>query len=317
MNLGIAGEFRCVVLKEDGTVKEDTGYQKNLLLDQGLEFFGGSYGSSLNLRLLIGSGNSTPEVTQTVLDAPVSIASSTSINSDYSYDDGGDGLYKFWEERVYRFTDIANINISELGLASSRTNSPTAPLIDNYWLTTRALIKNLSGNPTTITLLEGEFLDVYYKIHKVLDISEKSTVINMTDGDGGSIPYNVKIKGSYVGNSSYNTVAGYSGYVASSTYFSSSEWVDVTSTPKGSRLSNLASVEPYVERSYKRVYKISAGLNDANMEIRTISTGNSSHFIPFQVRFGSVADDSPIPKTASDSLEVRLEMSWDRYSGEL
>lgn len=317
MNLGIAGEFRCVVLKEDGTVKEDTGYQKNLLLDQGLEFFGGSYGSSLNLRLLIGSGNSTPEVTQTVLDAPVSMASSTSINSDYSYVDGGDGLYKFWEERVYRFTDIANINISELGLASSRTNSSTSPLIDNYWLTTRALIKNLSGNPTTITLLEGEFLDVYYKIHKVLDISEKSTVINMTDGDGGSIPYNVKIKGVYVGNSSFNTVAGYSGYVASHTYFSSEEWVDVTSSPKGSRLSNLASVEPYVARSYKRVYKISAGLNDANMEIRTISTGNSTHFIPFQVRFGSVADDSPIPKTASDSLEVRLEISWDRYSGEL
>ena len=317
MNLGIAGEFRCVVLKEDGTVKEDTGYQKNLLLDQGLEFFGGNHGSTLNLRLLIGSGNSTPEVTQTVLDAPVSIASSTSTNSDYSYVDGGDGLYKFWEERVYRFTDIANINISELGLASSRSSSTSTPLIGDYWLTTRALIKNLSGNPTTITLLEGEFLDVYYKIHKVLDISEKSTVINMTDGDGGSIPYNVKIKGVYVGSSSMNTVAGYSSYVASQTYFSNSEWVDVTSSPKGSRLANLASVEPYVERSYKRVYKISAGLNDANMEIRTISTGNSSHFIPFQVRFGSVADDSPIPKTASDSFEIRLEMSWSRYSGEL
>lgn len=317
MNLGIAGEFRCVVLKEDGTVKEDTGYQKNLLLDQGLEFFGGNYGSTLNLRLLIGSGNSTPEVTQTTLDAPVSIASSTSINNDYSYVDGGDGIYKFWEERVYRFTNIANINISELGLTSSRANGSTSPLIDNYWLTTRALIKNLSGNPTTITLLEGEFLDVYYKIHKVLDISEKSTVINMTDGDGGSIPYNVNIKGVYAGNSSFNTVTGYSGYVASSTYFSSEEWVDVTSSPKGSRITGLASVEPYVARSYKRVYKISAGLNDANMEIRTISTGSSSQFIPFQVRFGSVADDSPIPKTASDSLEVRLEMSWDRYSGEL
>lgn len=317
MNLGIAGEFRCVVLKEDGTVKEDTGYQKNLLLDQGLEFFGGNHGGMINSRLLIGSGNSTPEVTQTTLDAPVSIASSTSINNDYSYVDGGDGLYKFWEEKVYRFTDIANINISELGLASSRTNSSSAPLIDDYWLTTRALIKNLSGNPTTITLLEGEFLDVYYKIHKVLDISERSTVINMTDGDGGSIPYNVKIKGSYVGHSSFNTVAGYSSYVASQTFVSSEEWVDIISSPKGSRISGLASVEPYVERSYKRVYKVSAGLNYANMEIRTISTGNSTNFIPFQVRFGSVADDSPIPKTASDSFEIRLEMSWSRYSGEL
>lgn len=318
MNLGIAGEFRCVVLKEDGSIKEDTGYQRNLLLDQGLEFFGGNHGSSLSLRLLVGSGNSTPKENQTSLDSPVKVASSTTVSSDYSYVDGGDGLYKFWEEKVYRFTDIANVNISELGLASSRSSSSSVGVsTTDYYLTTRALIKNLSGNPTTITLLEGEILDVYYKIHKVLDISEKSAVINMTDGDGGSIPYNVKIKGSYVGNSSFNTVSGYSSYVVSYTYVSDAEWKDVTASPSGSRITNLASVEPYAERSYKRVYKISIGLNDANMGIRTISSGNSTHFTPFQVRFGSVEDDSPIPKTASDSFEVRFEMSWGRYSGEL
>ena len=31
-NMGMAGEFRCVVKRADGSTKIDTGYQKNLIL---------------------------------------------------------------------------------------------------------------------------------------------------------------------------------------------------------------------------------------------------------------------------------------------
>ena len=37
-NIGMTGEFRCVVKKSDGSTKIDTGYQKNLILNQGLDF---------------------------------------------------------------------------------------------------------------------------------------------------------------------------------------------------------------------------------------------------------------------------------------
>lgn len=40
MRVGVAGEFRCVVTKADGTIKTDTGYQRNIILNQGLDFFG-------------------------------------------------------------------------------------------------------------------------------------------------------------------------------------------------------------------------------------------------------------------------------------
>ena len=43
-NMGIAGEFRVVVKRADGSTKIDTGYQKNLILNQGLDFFGGGRG---------------------------------------------------------------------------------------------------------------------------------------------------------------------------------------------------------------------------------------------------------------------------------
>lgn len=324
MNLGIAGEFRCVVLREDGTVKEDTGYQRNLLLDQGLDYFGGKHGNDIGSRLLLGSGNSKPEVSQTLLDSPVAIASRTNTKFDKSYVDKGDGLYRMWQENVYRFSNISNMNISELGLASSRVSSSTTPLISDYWLTTRALIKNLSGNPTTITLLDGEILDVYYKIHKVIDVSEREFVIGMTDGDEGSIPYNVKIKGFAVGlpvndvtnNTSYVNTGG-----SSSTYarVSSDDWEDITTgaVKSGTPIQNIVSAETYIDRSYKRTYKLSLGLNQGNIPIRSFFSGNYSQFIPFQVRFGSVEDDSPINKTLSDSFEMKLEVSWSRYLGDL
>lgn len=67
--VGIAGEVRCVITRADGSVKADTGFQKNLILNQGLEFFGGGKGTFINTYCAIGSGNSTPTITQTQLDA--------------------------------------------------------------------------------------------------------------------------------------------------------------------------------------------------------------------------------------------------------
>ena len=38
-NLGIAGEFQVIVRRADGSVRVDTGMQKNLILDNGLKFY--------------------------------------------------------------------------------------------------------------------------------------------------------------------------------------------------------------------------------------------------------------------------------------
>lgn len=54
-NMGMSGEFRCVVKRADGSTKIDTGYQKNLILNQGLDFFGGSNGSDMMAYCVIGS----------------------------------------------------------------------------------------------------------------------------------------------------------------------------------------------------------------------------------------------------------------------
>lgn len=312
MQVGIAGEIRCVLLDKDGEVVTDTGFQKNLILNQGLDFFGGNHGSNINSYCAIGSGNSTPSVTQTKLDSYISQENGTDVVTEYSYTDNGDGLYRLWEQRKYRFDNLDNVNISEAGLVSQGTSS------SNYYLTTRVLIRDQSGTPTSISVKSGETLDIYYKIHKVVSTEDKTYVVNMLDGDGGSIPYNVTVRPAQIGRNQWQ--------VASSAYLNpgnlrgsqatTNDLSDFTTAPSATMTGSTYYNRSYVEGSYKLVVDLKYGLDNYNSGIRTL-VGYSAYFYNFQIRYGKVSDDSMIPKTNKHTLNIPIEFSWGRYEGEL
>lgn len=313
--VGIAGEMRCVVSNSDGSIKTDTGYQKNLILNQGLDFFGGGKGYDINQSCAIGGGNSTPVATQTKLDAFIAITDGTNTTSDYSYVDAGDFLYKIWEQKQYRFEGLSNVNISELGLVSQGSAS-------DYYLTTRVLLKDALGAPTTITVKAGETLDIYYKVHKVISTTDKSYVINVLDGDGGAVPYNVVVRPIFVGNARANEVTRTISLPSSgNTGFTSADMSVITSFPTGiTEASSAFTLSPYVPSTFKNLAQINFGLNSANAAIRTIGWARDEYilyFFPFQMRLGRVSDDAPLTKTNKDTLTIPLEFSWGRYEGVL
>ena len=308
--IGVAGEVRCVVTKADGTVKVDTGYHKNLILNQGLDFFGGGNGTYINYSCAIGAGNSTPLITQTKLDSYISQTNGTDTTSDYSYVDTGDGLYRMWEQKKYRFTPSSDINVSELGLVSTGNTS------SDYYLTTRTLLKDSLGVPTTITVRIGETLDIYYKFHKVIDTRDKSFVINVLDGDGGAVPYNVVIRALDVGNTG-NSVSSTGGVLQLTP-----RTVDlVPITNRGENSNTFVSTSSsYVSGSYKAKWVLELGLDNSNIAIRTLSNrlvNYSYALMPLQMRLGRVSDDAPLTKTNKDILTIPLEFSWGRFEGVL
>lgn len=323
LDVGFAGEFRIVVSDKDGNIKQDTGYQKNLILNQGLDFFGGGKAYYFNDYCVVGSGNSTPVVTQTKLDVAVAIAGGSGAGSDSSYADKGDNLYRMWEQKKYRFEGLSNVNISEVGLSSSKINGDQYPTVTDYWLNTRALIKDSSGTPTTITVKTGEVLDIYYKIHKVVDTRDKEFVVDMLDGDGGSVPYNMTVRLAKVGLWVYPfcpIAFQTTGIIKPSK--NELKPITVTEYPE-SRLDGTVVYSKYTRLELKRGLKVTIPLNLGNISgIRTMYVGENSteydtSWYPFQARFGSVADDSPIPKTANHTLEIPFEISWGRYEGAL
>ena len=313
-NMGMAGEFRVVVKRVDGSTKIDTGYQKNLILNQGLDFFGGGKGTDMMAYCVIGSGNSQPSYTQNKLDTAITGVSGGTYSTKYDYNATTDwNLYKTNRVCKYSFSGLNNVNVSEVGLASTYSNATT------YYLCTRALIKDSQGNPTTITVLSGEILEIYYKLWAVYDTTDKTGTLNLLDGVGGSIAYNWKVRLALVtDNLSYTSKLGYVlNYVSNRfTTFNTGDLTAITTSPSGSG-SNFYSdnLKPYVANSYKRVIEIPLTVSEENKAIRsyTLSTSMGT----YQIRFGSVANDSPINKTNTQTLSILVEVSWGRYEGAL
>ena len=312
-NMGVAGEFRVVVKRADGSTKIDTGYQKNLILNQGLDFFGGGKGGNMMAYCVIGSGNSQPVYTQNKLDTAITGVSGDTFSTKYDYDATRDGnLYKTNRVCKYSFTGLNNVNISEIGLASSYSNTTT------YYLCTRALIKDSNGNPTTITVLNGEQLDIYYKLWAVYDTTDKTGTFNLLDGVGGSVPYNSTVRLAYVGNNGYYPIGSVTSYLTDKYQtFYTGDLSAITSKPSSSLydISSGVTLSNYTNGSYKRIATLPTAVADANGNIRTLVF--NSGIGTWQIRFGSVANDSPITKTNTQTLTIPIEISWGRYEGAL
>ena len=313
-HVGIAGEVRCIVKRKDGSVKEDTGFQKNLILNQGLDFFGGGKGSDIFYRCVIGSGNSNPLITQTQLDSFLAITSGVEHSSKYNYVPDSSNLYKTNKVFKYTFSGLSSVNVSEVGLVSQGTTS------SNYYLCTRALLKDIAGLPTTITILSGEVLEVYYKVWRVVSTLDATYVVNMLDGKGGSVPYNCIVRPLRLGNDIWNNTTGRCISAFTLLAGTLSELSNLTSPVSGiGLLSATPSLSTYVQGSYKINESFYIDITKANDGIRVIESSQSPGFVitQSQIRFGSVTGDNPIPKTNLQTLTIPLEFSWGRYEGEL
>ena len=205
-NLGIAGEFQVIVRRADGSVRIDTGMQKNLILDNGLKFYLSQkmindnaeeedHTGAMFSGLVVGSGNQQPTNTEVKLQ---SFIAHTSTQRDTEWGkteptkDQHPNFVKAWKRTKFIFDNIRNQNISELGLVVNywdKNYSDRTPRTQKrYLLTTRALIKGNDGRPLTITVLEGEVLEVIYQINMYVDIRRQTGEFKLTTYLAGQNP---------------------------------------------------------------------------------------------------------------------------------
>ena len=205
-NLGIAGEFQVIVRRADGSVRIDTGMQKNLILDNGLKFYltqkmtndnaeeEEHYGTMFS-GLVVGSGNKEPTNTEVKLQNFVgytSITRDTEGGKTEPTEGQHPNFVKVWKRTKFIFDNIRNQNISELGLVArywDKSYPDRTPQVQKrYLLTTRALIKGNDGRPLTITVLEGEVLEVIYQINMYVDIRRQTGTFKLTTYPTGQNP---------------------------------------------------------------------------------------------------------------------------------
>lgn len=147
----LEGFYRMTVTRPDGT-QRDTGWFPNLITTSGLNRIGRG---GIGAYALVGSGSAVPLITDTALQALVAW---TNNNTDSS--DGASPVapYYGWHRRKFRFAaGVAAGNLSEVGIGWSEGDG-ISPVFS------RALIRDSNGDPTTITVLPDEVLDVQYEL---------------------------------------------------------------------------------------------------------------------------------------------------------
>lgn len=155
---------------------EETPMFQNLVLDSGINVMNSTTGFHIR-EVYLGTGNSEPNVSQTQLDnkvagvtignsGPNTPASVKIINDDYWCIECKDKV---------RFGDgtFNNVTLAEIGLGIYK---------DGYtYLWNRTLIKDEEGQPTTITVLKDEYLDVSFVYRFYFPRNPIVTSVNIRD----------------------------------------------------------------------------------------------------------------------------------------
>lgn len=194
-DVGAAGRFNIVVKNADGSVKKDYGWQSNLITQAGLDVINSLRNTDQSDKsLTIGTGSGTPSISDTVLFEYLSdwarsgswttisaLPNDLQLKMDYIYPDG----YS-WGGLVfnYTFSQINNKNITELGI----WNTDSKASATSYTLLTHAIIRDENGQPTAITVLTGEILQVQYELYAFIPYVTKRGTFKLKKTPDMAIP---------------------------------------------------------------------------------------------------------------------------------
>jgi hypothetical protein len=310
-NIKLEGEYNIVITRGDGTT-EETGWFKNLILNQGLDRLGANSGVIFSYAQ-VGSGTTPPLVTNESLETYVA-SSNTQIVQYSSYTNSGASLYYGEQTFIFTFTQGAVVGtIAEVGVSWENTAGNN--------LFSRALILDGSGNPTTLSLTSIDQLTVYYKLRFYPTIVDAAGSVLI-----GATSYNYTIRvagaGSW-GNSNFLIAAAtnFSKAFGAEFYAPGVALNPITSTGMNGSFAgstyNISTSTPgevvtaaYVPGSYYIDATFTAGVNVANgsggFQGMYVYWGNQAAW-QFQVLF-----NNPIPKDNTKQFTLVLRYSWAR-----
>ena len=303
---GIEGRFqlRRIRIDERGneTVIEETPVFKNLITNRGLDVVAGSFGIPA---IQVGSGNATPQFTDTALQAYVAGTNTQQAEVVGLVNTGGERY--FWRRRTMRFAQgVAAGNLSEVAVSSA---------VSGGNLLSRALILDSLGAPTTITVTALDFLDVMYEIRwhvPMINTDEGAFNIGGVSTNVQSGPVAIYTSGQ--GSSQWTTNipsldGGTNGNWWRAVCASSNTLLPHTSDPTSGTFGNDIHITKaaYVNGTHQRQHSVVLGINDWNVPggigaLRITNTGFCWQYV----------FNPKIAKDNTKQLTLRWIVSWGR-----
>lgn len=298
VHTSIGATFQLSVFKEDGSLVQRTPKFKNLVLDAGLIRMGKGICFG---RCLVGTGNSEPNVGQTKLDA---FRGSTTQGVGYnSVSNTSVKPYYMAHQMTYRFnTGTVVGNLTEVGLGWTD---------NNCW--NRALIKDALGQPTTLTILEDEYLDVTVEV-RVYPTAKSEGGFRFLNKLGDVISEHT-----FVG---YPVILGVSAFqlsqpVINSMFLYTGSITDSpTSNPSGTTVGSWRGGDAFLSTGdTSGTIRVKFGLNDHIGNVKSVLIlmegilmgGSAAHGFKFEF-------DKPITTTNSQEIQYTFAFSWGRHT---
>lgn len=291
----MSGEYRMVVRRVDGSVKRDTGWFQNLILDGGLNRIGTNRAGDY---CVIGTGTAAPAANQSSLQSL-----SASVQGYLGFTTGVQTSAPYFQSVTvtYRFAlGSLNGNYSEVGIGWATTQ-----------LFSRALIVDQVGAPTTITVLSDEQLDVVYRLRLYAPSADWSGSINISGSTHN-----------FIGRAAYSTNDYWPSFGAplflssgigvatnAQPQFYDGSIGSVTGGPSGYPISgDLPVNQAYANNSMTSVSVLGAGLSSGNVAggIKSLVLWNKGTFAA-QYQF-----TPNIMKDSNKTLSLVVSQSWSR-----
>lgn len=296
IHFGMEGLFTFEVFcSKNGKSKRKYKTFPNLITNWGLDRI--ASGGVLN-GCVVGTGTAPELPTDQALQSRIGpIAAQPAPTNSAST--GGSPYYT---SQVSTYSFAANTvvgNITEVGIVGN----PSSP--NQLW--SRSLVKDGSGNPTTITILADEVLQVTYELRTYLNeniVSGGPVVLDLQNYNYRIAPINVRSLSVWAtgsGFSSGGVIQPYSGTLQ--TDFTA---VAPNGSPVGSA-PNAARDAGYVSGSYKQNVRFSFSIAQGNGTWQTLRLQFSQNSPIYQIEI-----DRPFTKTSAMTMQWVFTYSWGR-----
>ena len=305
------GNFEGIITVHKGTCVDNMEHVStfpNMILDSGLREIASN--SSYMYYCNVGSSNTPVTAVQTSLGNRLHYSYANGPGNGATGADNSDPENRFiFRRRVVRFNPTGSAyNVSEIGFGWNTTGS----------LFNRALVLDTNGNPTTISVLENEYLDITYEVRLYPPTQIFSGTFTPTGkdtqtrtwtacaaGNGGLVNYDSSAGWSLEGNfkfiNSYSNLRVSNGPMGNPFY----DLNTGSGIQLGYSSNSTAGVLDSVEN--KIYYTAYFGLDVANFinGIKSVHFGTGGPRIKMEF-------DIPFMKTNTDDISITIAYSWGR-----
>ena len=300
---GVKGFMRLQTInKFSGKRRIDTGWFPNSVLFEGMNRMGTA--SDWFNYAQVGTNNTTPQQTDTGLLGY--FAGTNTVVENFRGATGSAPYYGYRQKRFRFGAGTVAANLSEAGVGWSNVGA-------TLW--NRALIVDLNGDPTTVTPLADELLDLTAQIRYYPPLVDVTGVLEIEPG----VNYNYLVRAAEVTNSDWwgngvGTIVQHSCAYTSDWAAYDGEPGTIVQNPNGvvSSIDYTSGVSSnaYSNNSYTRTMNFNCGPTGWNppggfRTFRVRTTAGS-----YQIRVGKVSDDAVLNKTSGKVIDGQFQVSW-------